>query len=105
MLQQKMEFAFFGQPLYVTFQLLCNVFAKPRKRRATKKILLFGAYTGNIIFSDYLNEHCCLPTYEIYHVLELPVLENCLKCICHLLSWILDPGLQLLRTAQNLSKH
>lgn len=68
-----------------------------QEKEEQQKSLLFGAYTGNILFSDYLNEHCCLPTYETYHVLELPVLENSLECICHLPSWILDPGLQLLQ--------
>lgn len=59
------------------------------KEKQQKSLIIFEAYTGNIVFSDYLNEHCCLPTHETYHDLELPVLENTLKCVCHLSSWIL----------------
>lgn len=38
-----------------------------------QKRLIFLTSTRSIVFSDYLNERCCLPTGETYHVLELPV--------------------------------
>lgn len=68
MLQQKMEFAFFGRPLYVAFQLLCNVFAKPRKRRATKNLIVWVLHRKYHIFwlfkwallSSYLWDISCL---------------------------------------------
>lgn len=59
------------------------------KEEKQQKRLIFQTSTRNIVFSDYLNEWRCLPTGEMYRVLELLVLENTLKCICQLSSYIL----------------
>lgn len=105
MLQQKMKFAFFGWPLYVTFQLLCNVFAKPRKRRATKKLIVWGLHRKHHIF--WLFKWTLLSS----HLWDI----SCLRITCfrelsgmYLPFTLMDSGswpATVTRRAQSSSKH
>lgn len=105
MLHQNMEFRFFGWPLYVTFQLLCNVFAKPRKRRATKKLIVWGLHRKHSIF--WLFKWALLSS----HVRDIP----CLRIACFRKLFEMYPSFTLMdfgswsaiviRRSESLSKH
>lgn len=100
-----MEFAFFGWPLYFTFQLLCDVFAKPRKRRATKKLIVWGFPRKHHIFWLFKE------VLSSSHLRDIP----CLRITCfrelsemYLSFTLMDSGswpAVVIRRAQSSSKH